>query len=87
MLLLVAYQKPTAAKSYLCVCRSAFSLFVRAGVIAIAAILAAKKMFTRVLERVFEAPVSYFDANPLGLLMNRLSADQQVVDVQVSHTN
>ena len=55
--------------------------------IAIAAILAAKKMFTRVLKRVLEAPVSYFDANPLGVLMNRLSADQQVVDVQVSHTN
>ncbi|ORY47490.1 P-loop containing nucleoside triphosphate hydrolase protein [Rhizoclosmatium globosum] len=48
--------------------------------IAIGAIRAAKDLHEKALNRVFHAPVTFFDTNPLGRILNRFSRDQDIID-------
>ncbi|KAJ3073805.1 Multidrug resistance-associated protein 1 [Podochytrium sp. JEL0797] len=48
--------------------------------IAIGGIRAAKNLHEEALNRILHAPVSFFDTNPLGRVLNRFSRDQDVID-------
>jgi len=44
---------------------------------------AASSLHDRVLERVLRAPVSFFDATPVGRILNRFGKDQEVLDSEL----
>ena len=44
---------------------------------------AASTMHNEMLEAVMRAPMAFFDTTPLGRIINRFSADLQVVDIQM----
>ena len=43
----------------------------------------ARQLHSRMLKRVARAPTSFFDANPLGRILNRFSKDTAVLDSQL----
>eukprot|EP00775_Hariotina_reticulata_P003522 gene3522-3792_t len=52
----------------------------RAFTFAAAGMAAARKMHKRLLAAVLTAPLSFFDANPAGQILNRFSSDTSIVD-------
>ncbi|KAL0461061.1 UNVERIFIED_CONTAM: ABC transporter C family member 5 [Sesamum latifolium] len=44
---------------------------------------AAQKLFMKMLRTVFRAPMSFFDSTPAGRILNRVSIDQSVVDLDI----
>jgi len=58
---------------------SIFTLF-RAFSFAYGCIIAAKHLHQSLLTSVLRAPMSFFEANPIGRIINRFSADQWIVD-------
>mmetsp|Transcript_30166 Transcript_30166/g.39742 ORF Transcript_30166/g.39742 Transcript_30166/m.39742 type:complete len:1367 (-) Transcript_30166:180-4280(-) len=49
-------------------------------------ILASKRMHGRMLNRILRAPVGFFDANPIGRIMNRFSKDLGLMDDLLAYT-
>lgn len=60
---------------------SFFTLF-RSFIFAYGGLVAAKRAFRDLLNRVLGASVSFFEANPLGRILNRFSADTYSIDDQ-----
>ena len=52
-------------------------LFVRVG------LRASRSMFENLLDRILEAPMSFFDTTPIGRIINRFSKDMYTVDEQL----
>ncbi|KAJ3026911.1 UNVERIFIED_CONTAM: hypothetical protein HDU68_004835 [Siphonaria sp. JEL0065] len=48
--------------------------------IAIGGIQAAKLLHEKALTRILHAPISFYDTNPLGRILNRFSRDQDIID-------
>eukprot|EP00475_Leptophrys_vorax_P037463 TRINITY_DN6464_c0_g1_i6.p1 TRINITY_DN6464_c0_g1~~TRINITY_DN6464_c0_g1_i6.p1 ORF type:complete len:900 (-),score=203.33 TRINITY_DN6464_c0_g1_i6:101-2800(-) len=60
---------------------SIFTL-VRSFIFAYGGIVAARRTFAELLENVLAAPVTFFEVNPLGRVLNRFSADTFSIDDQ-----
>ncbi|KAK7284166.1 hypothetical protein RJT34_18907 [Clitoria ternatea] len=58
-------------------------IFVRAVLVATFGLAAAQKLFLKMLRSVFHAPMSFFDSTPAGRILNRVSIDQSVVDLDI----
>lgn len=58
-------------------------VFVRAILVATFGLAAAQKLFVKMLRTVFRAPMSFFDSTPAGRILNRVSVDQSVVDLDI----
>ncbi|KAL3531179.1 hypothetical protein ACH5RR_010501 [Cinchona calisaya] len=62
---------------------SSWFIFVRAVLVATFGLAAAQKLFLNMLRTVFRAPMSFFDSTPAGRILNRVSIDQSVVDLDI----
>ncbi|XP_057483297.1 ABC transporter C family member 5-like [Actinidia eriantha] len=62
---------------------SSWFIFVRAVLVATFGLAAAQKLFLKMLVSVFRAPMSFFDSTPAGRILNRVSIDQSVVDLDI----
>ncbi|KAI7734861.1 hypothetical protein M8C21_008799, partial [Ambrosia artemisiifolia] len=62
---------------------SSWFIFVRAVLVATFGLAAAQKLFVKMLHNVFRAPMSFFDSTPAGRILNRVSVDQSVVDLDI----
>ncbi|KAF3505437.1 hypothetical protein F2Q69_00040642 [Brassica cretica] len=62
---------------------SSVFIFVRAILVATFGLVAAQKLFLNMLGSVFRAPMSFFDSTPAGRILNRVSIDQSVVDLDI----
>ncbi|XP_019705688.1 ABC transporter C family member 5 isoform X1 [Elaeis guineensis] len=62
---------------------SSWFVFVRAVLVATFGLAAAQKLFLKMLRTVFRAPMSFFDSTPAGRILNRVSVDQSVVDLDI----
>ncbi|XP_010540924.1 PREDICTED: ABC transporter C family member 5-like [Tarenaya hassleriana] len=62
---------------------SSLFIFVRAVLVATFGLEAAQKLFLNMLRSVFRAPMSFFDSTPAGRILNRVSIDQSVVDLDI----
>ncbi|KAJ9547840.1 hypothetical protein OSB04_020383 [Centaurea solstitialis] len=62
---------------------SSWFIFVRAVLVATFGLAAAQKLFMKMLINVFRAPMSFFDSTPAGRILNRVSVDQSVVDLDI----
>ncbi|XP_010262474.1 PREDICTED: ABC transporter C family member 5 isoform X2 [Nelumbo nucifera] len=62
---------------------SSWFVFVRAVLVATFGLEAAQKFFTKMLRTIFLAPMSFFDSTPAGRILNRVSVDQSVVDLDI----
>ncbi|XP_071719708.1 ABC transporter C family member 5 [Rutidosis leptorrhynchoides] len=62
---------------------SSWFIFVRAVLVATFGLAAAQKLFIKMLNNVFRAPMSFFDSTPAGRILNRVSVDQSVVDLDI----
>nr|QVT92376.1 ABC transporter [Salvia miltiorrhiza] len=58
-------------------------IFIRAVLVATFGLAAAQKLFVKMLRTVFRAPMSFFDSTPAGRILNRVSIDQSVVDLDI----
>lgn len=58
-------------------------IFVRAVLVATFGLEAAQKLFFNMLRCIFHAPMSFFDSTPAGRILNRVSIDQSVVDLDI----
>ncbi|KAL8101971.1 ABC transporter C family member 5-like [Apium graveolens] len=58
-------------------------IFVRAVLVATFGLAAGQKLFLKMLTNVFRAPMSFFDSTPAGRILNRVSVDQSVVDLDM----
>ncbi|KAI4350307.1 hypothetical protein L6164_004775 [Bauhinia variegata] len=62
---------------------SSWFIFIRAVLVATFGLAAAQKLFLKMLRSVFHAPMSFFDSTPAGRILNRVSVDQSVVDIDI----
>ncbi|KAM0949401.1 putative ABC-type xenobiotic transporter [Dioscorea sansibarensis] len=62
---------------------SSIFVFVRAVLVATFGLAAAQKLFIKMLRTLFRAPMSFFDSTPAGRILNRVSVDQSVVDLDI----
>ncbi|ERN15836.1 ABC transporter C family member 5 isoform X1 [Amborella trichopoda] len=62
---------------------SSWFVFMRAVLVATFGLAAAQKLFIKMLRSVFRAPMSFFDSTPAGRILNRVSIDQSVVDLDI----
>ncbi|KAJ3693131.1 hypothetical protein LUZ60_012226 [Juncus effusus] len=62
---------------------SSWFVFIRSVLVATFGLAAAQKMFVKMLRSVFRAPMSFFDSTPAGRILNRVSVDQSVVDLDI----
>ncbi|KAH7443058.1 hypothetical protein KP509_02G017300 [Ceratopteris richardii] len=62
---------------------SAFCVFLRAFLVSVFGLKAAQKLFLTMNESIFSAPMSFFDSTPTGRILNRVSSDQSVVDLDI----
>ncbi|CAA0842483.1 ABC transporter C family member 9 [Striga hermonthica] len=64
---------------------SAFCVLLRASLVAVAGLLTAEKLFSKMLNSVLRAPMSFFDSTPAGRILNRASTDQSVLDLEMAN--
>nr|QWN59135.1 ATP-binding cassette C transporter [Rehmannia glutinosa] len=64
---------------------SAFCVLLRASLVAIAGLLTSEKLFSNMLNSVLRAPMSFFDSTPAGRILNRVSTDQSVLDLEMAN--
>ncbi|KAL0419704.1 UNVERIFIED_CONTAM: ABC transporter C family member 5 [Sesamum radiatum] len=62
---------------------SSWFIFVRAVLVATFGLAAAQKLFLKMLRTVFRSPMSFFDSTPAGRILNRVSIDQSVIDLDI----
>ncbi|EYU46387.1 hypothetical protein ABFS82_04G046900 [Erythranthe guttata] len=62
---------------------SSVFVFIRAVLVATFGLAAAQKLFLKMIRTIFRAPMSFFDSTPAGRILNRVSIDQSVVDLDI----
>ncbi|KAK2650912.1 hypothetical protein Ddye_018401 [Dipteronia dyeriana] len=63
---------------------SAFCVLLRAMLVATTGLRTAQKLFTNMLHSIFRAPMAFFDSTPTGRILNRVSTDQSVLDLELA---
>ncbi|XP_062174169.1 putative ABC transporter C family member 15 isoform X2 [Alnus glutinosa] len=63
---------------------SSLCVLVRATLVALAGLWTSQKLFTKMLHSVLRAPMAFFDSTPFGRILNRVSTDQSVVDLELA---
>ncbi|KAL7258474.1 hypothetical protein ACSBR1_004578 [Camellia fascicularis] len=63
---------------------SSICVLIRAMLVAIAGILTSQKLFTNMLHSILSAPMEFFDSTPTGRILNRVSTDQSVLDLEMA---
>ncbi len=58
-------------------------IWVRVVIVALASLQAGRRLHNESLNAIISSPMSFFDTTPLGRIINRMSSDMQVVDVQL----
>ncbi|KAK9481416.1 P-loop containing nucleoside triphosphate hydrolase protein [Lipomyces japonicus] len=59
-------------------------IFIREGVVFFGALNASKSIFENLLSRIMHAKLRFFDANPIGRIMNRFSKDMEITDQEIA---
>ncbi|KFK38636.1 hypothetical protein AALP_AA3G140200 [Arabis alpina] len=62
---------------------SSFCILVRALLVAMTGFKMATELFIQMHHRIFRASMSFFDATPMGRILNRASTDQSVADLRL----
>lgn len=62
---------------------SSWFVLLRAVLVATFGLEAAQKLFLKMLRTIFRAPMSFFDSTPTGRILNRVSIDQSVIDLDI----
>ncbi|KAK1306352.1 ABC transporter C family member 9 [Acorus calamus] len=62
---------------------SALCVLVRASLVAIVGLRTSQKFFMNMLQSILHAPMSFFDSTPTGRILNRVSMDQSVLDLEM----
>ncbi|GAA0139823.1 ATP-binding cassette [Lithospermum erythrorhizon] len=62
------------------------SLFVllRASLVALVGLLTSQKFFSNMLHSILRSPMAFFDSTPTGRILNRVSTDQSVLDMEMA---
>nr|DAD47554.1 TPA_asm: hypothetical protein HUJ06_017491 [Nelumbo nucifera] len=58
--------------------------FVRAMLVTTAGLLTSQKLFINMLHSVLRAPMAFFDSTSTGRILNRVSEDQSVLDIEMA---
>ncbi|KAL2478064.1 ABC transporter C family member 9 [Forsythia ovata] len=64
---------------------SSLCVLIRASLVAIAGLLTSEKLFSNMLHSVLRAPMAFFDSTPAGRILNRVSTDQSVLDLEMAN--
>ncbi|XP_057521639.1 ABC transporter C family member 10-like isoform X1 [Amaranthus tricolor] len=65
-------------------CSVAVFLFIRSFSIVSLGLSASRSIFSTLLNSLFRAPISFFDATPLGRILSRVSSDISIIDLDVA---
>ncbi|XP_019104964.1 ABC transporter C family member 10 isoform X2 [Beta vulgaris subsp. vulgaris] len=65
-------------------CSVALFLFLRSFSIVSLSLSASRSIFSTLLNSLFRAPMSFFDATPLGRILSRVSSDLSIMDLDVA---
>ncbi|VAH36418.1 unnamed protein product [Triticum turgidum subsp. durum] len=63
---------------------SALCVFGRSMLVSLVGLLTAEKFFKNMLHCILRAPMSFFDSTPTGRILNRVSSDQSVLDLEIA---
>ncbi|KAM0896532.1 hypothetical protein ACQ4PT_023120 [Festuca glaucescens] len=64
---------------------SALCILGRTMLVSLVGLLTAEKFFKNMLQCILHAPMSFFDSTPTGRILNRISNDQTVLDLQMGN--
>lgn len=58
-------------------------VFFRTMTVSIVGLKTSQKYFSKMLQSIFRAPMSFFDSTPSGRILTRMSADQSTMDLEI----
>uniref|UniRef100_A0ACD5UTX1 Uncharacterized protein n=1 Tax=Avena sativa TaxID=4498 RepID=A0ACD5UTX1_AVESA len=64
---------------------SALCVLGRSTLVSLVGLLTAEKFFKNMLHCILRAPMSFFDSTPTGRILNRVSNDQTILDLQMAN--
>ncbi|PHU04632.1 ABC transporter C family member 5 [Capsicum chinense] len=64
---------------------SSLCVLVRSSFVVITGLRTAEKLFRNMLHSILRAPMSFFDSTPTGRILNRVSTDQSVLDLEMAN--
>lgn len=62
------------------------SIYIRSLIISLQGLVAGREIHNRLLKSVLRAPMSFFEENPVGRILNRFSRDLEAIDLTIPRT-